>query len=135
MNKRVKIKKNRASRRKQEKMMLSTIVIIAASIVLAISVWIGIGSKSSLAEELEGLWIYDSVTSYEFDVDGHGMLHVQDRAFNFEYHVNGKTLTIDFEDEIVEDCEYKISFENEMLYMEGGKGTSGGVYELAKKDI
>ena len=110
---------------------------IAAVIIMIGGVSIfGLNKKSdNFAEKLEGLWIFDSVTSYEFDLENNGILHVSDKEFSFTYKVTGTELQIDFADEIVEDCVYDISIEGEMLYMEGKEGTSGGTYELMKKDI
>lgn len=128
-------KRKKVKKTSDKKYYISLLAIIVASIVLAAVFWISISRENAIAEKLTGLWIYDSATSYEFKEKETGILYVEDREYKFVFKIKGETLRIDFENENVLDCQYKIWFENEMLYMEGEEGTSGGVYELAKKDI
>ena len=156
MDKQEKIKMNREKHRKQEKT-----IIIVMSIVLVIAIVASVlltrPSKDSSQEvqnqetpntevsgqevqgleipELEGLWIHDSTTSYEFASDHTGILHVSEDAYHFEFTVNENSIQIDFADERVLDCEYGVSFENGYLYLEGREGTTGGIYELEKKEF
>jgi len=122
--------------RKKEKGITVILGIVAAVIIIG-GVFIFNSTKTSddVIAQLEGLWIFDSVTSYEFDLENNGILHVSEREFSFTYKVTGTELHIDFADEKVQDCVYAISIEGEMLYMEGKDGTSGGKYELMKKNI
>ena len=96
----------------------------------AINVVIAITIKPS--NELVGVWQYNEYTKYEFSEDGTGCLCADDVHYEYTYKLSGKKVTIDFEKDIVRDCDYTYSVENNELTLVGGKGTDGGTYKLKK---
>lgn len=133
MNKGEKIRKNRSKRRKNENRIILLICMIAVALgVTGLWAWNSNQQSTTLMAELEGLWIYDSVTSYEFDMNHGGALYLSDEKYPFEYKIRGNDAKIDFIDDVVMDCKYGISFENGYLILEGKDGTTGGIYRLEK---
>ena len=130
------IKEKHQKRRKQEKYIAIIFgILLFVGIAVSIIALKGSGNNEELTKEMQGLWIYDSITSYQFDAENKGVLRVEDQEYHFTYKVRRDKVRINFNDDIVKDCVYGVSFENGYLYLEGGKGTMGGVYELEKKDI
>lgn len=132
MNSQIRLRKNR--RRKQEKKLVVFSVIMALAVIIGAGVTI-LSSQRNHLDKLEGLWIYDSVTSYEFSSDNNGVMHVSEQNYNFSYKLKGNKLNIDFDSQSVHDCVYKINIEEDVLTIEGKRGTTGGIYELVKKDL
>lgn len=127
------IRKQRDKRRKQEKILVATITIVALAVVVLVGVII-FAAEREKKEQIKGLWIYDSTTSYEFASDNTGVMHIGEQNYRFSYRMGRYTIKIDFERETIRDCVYKVSIDEEILILEGKKGTTGGIYELAKKE-
>ncbi len=134
MDKRIQIRSKRNRRRKQEKILVTLIIVVAVVLFVLIGVSI-LGKDKIKADEIEGLWIFDSSTSYEFASDNTGIMHIGQQNYPFSYRLSRQLLKIDFDSESIYDCVYEISIDGDMMTIEGKKGTTGGVYELAKKDL
>lgn len=133
MGKHKSISSKRKQRRQKENRVLALVCTIIVVIVLGAVLFLNWYNKPQIsAEELEGLWICDSTTSYEFEKDGKGTLYADEREFLFTYKIKRKDVVIDFKDDVIRDCVYGISIDENMLYMEGKKGTTGGQFELEK---
>lgn len=134
MNQRIQIRSKRNKRRKQEKILVTSITVVA--VVLLVSVGFLFLAKDKVKmSEIEGLWIFDSSTSYEFASDNTGIMHIDQQNYPFSYRLSWQLLKIDFDSESIYDCVYEIFIDGDMMTLEGKKGTTGGVYELAKKDL
>lgn len=134
MDSRIKIRRQRNQRRKQEKILVTLIFVVA--VVLFVLIGVSFLAKDKVkASEMEGLWIFDSSTSYEFAADYTGIMHIGQQNYPFSYRLSRKLLKIDFDSESIYDCVYEISIDEDIMTLEGKKGTTGGLYELAKKDL
>ena len=128
------LRKKRNKRRKQERVIL--LGMIGVAVVITIVFWcLLLNNKEAKTKELAGLWIYDSVTSYEFTSDNKGVMHVSEQNFHFSYRLDNVRLRIDFENDSVQDCVYKFSIDGNILTIEGKRGTTGGIYKLVKKEL
>ena len=134
MDSRIKIRRQRNERRKQEKILVT--LIITVMVVLFVLIGVLFLTKDQVKiSKIEGLWIFDSSTSYEFAPDNTGIMHIGQQNYPFTYRLSRQLLKIDFDSESIYDCVYEISIDGDMMTIEGKKGTTGGVYELAKKDL
>lgn len=118
-------------KKKQKKLLL-----IAGAVVLlivGIIVWICI-SKGRSNAVMEGTWVYDAYTQYEFDDEGRGCMCLEDLHYEYTYTVTDKQLWLDFVDESVRDCVYEFSVKGDTLTLIGGEGTVGGEYELYRQE-
>lgn len=134
MDKRNQIRSKRNRRRKQEKILVTSITAAAVVLLVSIGVLFFVKDKVKMSE-IDGLWIFDSSTSYEFSSDNTGIMHIGQQNYPFSYRLSRQLLKIDFDSEAIYDCVYEISIDRDMMTIEGKKGTTGGVYELAKKDL
>lgn len=108
------------------------IAVIALAIVLVgliIFLIVGPGKQNNA---LIGTWKYDQYTEYEFYDNGKGCLCVDDVHYEYEYKISGDKLTLDFTEDVVRDCEYTFTVENNNLTLVGGEGTDQGTYKLNK---
>ena len=80
-----------------------------------------------------GLWQYDEYTKYEFNEDGTGCLCADDVHYEYTYKLSGDKVIIDFGNDVVRDCDYTYSVEEDTLTLIGGDGTDGGTYKLEKQ--
>lgn len=108
---------------------LMGIFIVIISVVLVFTVMY----FSKNENELVGTWVYDEYTQYVFEESGHGELLADDVSFDYTYKINGETLTLDFTEDVVRDCDYTFSVDGKKLTLKGGTGTDGGTYTLNKK--
>ncbi len=123
--------KKRAARwknRRNRKALLSVSVIIIAIVVIVICF-----SKKTDNNELIGKWSYNQYTAYEFSVNGHGYLCVDDVRYEYKYAISQQTLKLDFVEDIVKDCEYTFAIEGNLLTLIGGEGTDQGTYTLTRQ--
>ena len=87
-------------------------VIVLAIVLIGLIIFLIVGpSKQNNA--LIGTWRYDQYTEYE-------------------YKIAGDKLKLDFTEDIVRDCEYSFTVENNILTLVGGEGTDQGTYKLNK---
>ena len=124
-----KIVKKNSSRRNRTLMFTGLVVLILALIIISLFK----NDAGAQAKELKGTWIYSGNTSYTFNGRGKGSLDMIDVSLRFSYHVENGIISIDFEDNTVQDCQYRYSIDNDTLMLTGGEGTTGGEYILTKK--
>lgn len=106
-------------------------VIVLAIVLIGLIIFLIVGpSKQNNA--LIGTWRYDQYTEYEFHDNGKGCLCVDDVHYEYEYKIAGDKLTLDFTEDVVRDCEYTFTVENNNLTLVGGEGTDQGTYKLNK---
>ena len=89
----------------------------------------GLMSKSQF-DKLQGTWIYDEHTKYEFDGMGNGCMYYNTLEYEYKYSILQNIVSLDFEDNVVHDCEYEFSVDNGKLKLIGREGTAGGEYLL-----
>lgn len=114
------------SRRKKQ--ILVVVLIIMIAIVISLFTIL----KKSRNRELLGVWQYNQYTEYEFSEKGRGCLCVDDVHYDYKYNISGRTIRLDFADNIVRDCEYTFSIKGNVLTLVGGAGTDKGTYKLNK---
>lgn len=118
-------KKLTSDRKKKLIVKLSLILILVVVFLLIICL-----PKKDLS--IVGTWQYNEYTQYEFYEDGKGCLNVDDVRYEYVYKATGRTLKVDFTQNIVRDCEYSYSISGSTLTLIGGEGTDGGTYTLTK---
>lgn len=124
--------KQAPAKRKKQKIKPLFIAVIALAVILiglVIFLLVGPGKQNNA---LIGSWKYDQYTEYEFYDNGKGCLCVDDVHYEYEYKINGDKLKLDFTEDIVRDCEYTFTVENNNLTLVGGEGTDQGTYKLNK---
>ncbi|MBQ4283247.1 MAG: hypothetical protein IJB96_04890 [Lachnospira sp.] len=119
--------KKRKRRNNKAILMIAAVLIVIA---VVISLLIFGGNKNN--DVLVGTWRYDQYTAYEFNDDGTGCLCVDDVHYEYKYNISGDKLKLDFTEDVVRDCEYTFTVENEKLTLVGGEGTDKGTYNLNK---
>lgn len=76
--------------------------------------------------------LYDQYTKYEFNGFGEGCMCLEDTHYEYSYTVDKNTVSIDFKNEAVHDCEYTFEVTDNTLTLVGGERTTGGTYKLDK---
>lgn len=66
----------------------------------------------------------DKSCVYTFREDGSGELRLSDAPYRFRFTLSGRTLSIDFEAEVLTDCEYEVAYIDTGLELTAGKGTT-----------
>ena len=82
---------------------------------------------------VEGVWVYDQHTKYEFDGSGSGCMCLENLHYEYAYKITNDKLILDFEDDAVHDCTYSFEMDGNTLTLVGGEGTVGGTYRLKKE--
>lgn len=106
-------------------------VIVLAVVLVGLIIFL-IAGPSRQSNTLIGVWKYDQYTEYEFYENGKGCLCVDDVHYEYEYKISGDKLKLDFTEDVVRDCEYTFTVENNNLTLIGGDGTDQGTYQLTK---
>lgn len=119
--------KRRRQRRKRRLLLLTFVLIVAVITVIVIT----LANKPDT--KIIGVWQYDAYTKYEFHEDGSGCLCADDVHYEYTYKLSGDKVHIDFEEDVVRDCDYTYSVEENTLTLIGGDGTDGGTYKLKKQ--
>ena len=120
-------RKKRNTGKKTALFVMITVIIFAVAVLIVTQI-----SKKS--NDLVGTRVYDEHTQYMFEKDGTGKLIADDVAYDYVYFTKGEKLTIDFTEDIVRDCEYTFTIDdNGVLTLVGGDGTDGGIYMLNKQ--
>ena len=104
------------------------VIAIAAVVVLAVLFIGGVFSprtgsgrrtvdpaNTAYVSALKGSWKIDSITTYEFDGSGKGVMHTAVADYPFFYDATGDTLSVDFESEKAEDSEYRYTLSGDSL--------------------
>jgi len=127
---RIKARKIKQKKRRQKRI----ICLIILGFIILVAVLMGIMSIISRLDlnAVEGAWIYDAYTSYEFDGKGNGCMRLEELSYEYTYTVKDNKLTINFKDDSVRDCTYAFSIKDDTLTIIGGEGTVGGTYKLHK---
>ena len=111
------------------------IILLVTVITVNIFSLSGCGDKDSSAAVLNGTYVYDELTQYEFDGKGNGCMRLENEYhYEYKYSVSGDTLMLDFEADEVHDATYTFNLDNDKLTLTGGEGTTGGTYILTKKN-
>lgn len=100
-----------AVRQKKIQLGIITLLALAALIIGTVLLCKSCSSDKTLA----GTWDYDSITVYRFDHDGKGALELPNSSYVFTYKADGKTLSIDFEDESATDSIYTYTVSQDTL--------------------
>lgn len=115
---------------------MEAFIIIGVIVIFALSIFLIFyfhkGDTKGLLQ-LQGKWVYDEYTAYEFDGAGNGCMCFEDVHYEYTYTVDKNELKIDFKDDSVRDCSYTFQINDGLMIITGGEGTVGGVYELHKK--
>ena len=82
--------------------------------------------------EIIGTWRYDEYNQYTFNSDGTGFLMADDIRYDYSFSIDDGTLALNFQQDVVKDCEYEYDITDSGLTLIGGKGTDGGSYSLSK---
>ena len=117
----------RRQRRKRRLLLLTFVLIVAVITVIVIT----LANKPDT--KIIGVWQYDEYTKYDFNEDGTGCLCADDVHYEYTYKLSGDKVIIDFEEDVVRDCDYTYSVEEDTLTLIGGDGTDGGTYKLEKQ--
>ena len=124
----------RRTPKKRKRRNNKTTIIMIAAVLVVIAVVIALiafgGNKNN--DVLVGTWRYDQYTAYEFSDDGTGCLCVDDVHYEYKYKISGDKLELDFIEDVVRDCEYTFTVEENNLTFVGGEGTDKGTYKLSK---
>lgn len=119
----------RRQKRKRRILLLTFLLIVAVITVIVIA----LANKPDI--KIIGVWQYNEYTKYEFNEDGTGCLCADDVYYEYTYKLSGDKVSIDFEKDIVRDCDYTYSVENNTLTLIGGDGTDAGTYKLQRKQL
>jgi len=120
-------------RRKKQETRLIIGIVIGFIVLVSLIIMYTCGIIGSHPEELDGIWKYDDYMSFEFDGKKNGYMYLGDLEYDYRYKVRRNRLKLDFADEAVEDCVYKFDITGNNLTLEGGKGTTGGTYQLQRE--
>ena len=74
------------------------------------------------AADIEGVWVLDNITSYEFDGKGRGVIHTA-MDFPFSYSAENGELNIDVDTDDARDCRYDYTIDGIILTMNRGDAT------------
>ena len=81
-------------------------------------------------DPLRGVWMLDSVTTYEFNGHGRGTLRSSSRDYTFRYKLKDTQLDVDFKSEDARDADYTITVDEYNLVL---RSSTGRVYRLARQ--
>lgn len=114
---RVRMRQKQRIRRRRRRRIRRCMTGMLLLVMLVIVIWRG---AVLLLEKdpLEGLWVCDEVTSYQFDGKGNGELILPGKAHPFEYTLEKENVTLRFEEEISE-AVYQWKMEGETLIFTG----------------
>ncbi len=104
---------------------IASVTLVVAGIILFV-VLMGNSNKDAIA----GKWSFDQTTVYYFDGKGKGSLQLPLITYDFSYELTDKNVSIDFEDESVEDKTFLYSVSDDLLTLAGDDGIS---YTLTKE--
>lgn len=76
------------------------------------------GTPIESPEDVQGSWTLDGVTTYEFSDDSTGALKTDTDDLMFSYTVEGNVLSLDFENDSVNDASYACNIDGDTLYFD-----------------
>lgn len=133
-------RRRRAAIRRKKQMRRDLIVGVIALLVIVIGIVLIVkicSSDKTDNAKLNGIYVYDQYTEYEFDGKGNGCMCIdKTNHYEFTYRIEKDALYVDYALDYVTDCEYTLKLEDSKMTLIGGKGTSepGKTYELTKKE-
>lgn len=95
----------------------------------------GPADQTNSAEDLDvlqGVWVRNKTTNYEFDGQGHGNLGHGDHGHSFTYAIEGDVLTIRLGDSAKE-AVYSFALEDDVLTLTDKGATEGKAFTLTRK--
>lgn len=119
-------------KRKQRRRFIIFLTALTITLIIFAVLLLKPNSENKTADTLNGVWVYDQYTKYEFDGFGEGCMCLEDTHYEYSYIIDKNTISIDFKNESVHDCEYTFEITDNTLMLVGGKGTTGGTYKLNK---
>lgn len=128
MNRNTILRRKRWRRQRKRRIML--VVVFALVLTMTILSCTASGKEQKV---IEGIWVYDEYTKYEFDGKRNGCMYLDYLEYEYKYRVSGNKLSLDFKDERVHDCVYQFVIEKDVLKIIGKEGTTGGTYSLIKQ--
>lgn len=104
-------------------------VILVFIVIVTIAGFMIITNKT---DEFKGIWFVDSITSFEFDGKGNGILKVPTDEYKFTYKIDKNQIYMNYESEEATDASYEYSFQEDKLNLEGIDETTG-TYSFVKQ--
>ena len=92
----------------------------------------GQGGSAEEIDVLQGVWVLNKTTTYEFDGQGNGSLGHGDHGHDFTYTIKGDVLTIRLGDSGKE-AEYSFALEDDVLSLTDRSKTSAKPATLTRK--
>lgn len=108
---------------------LTILVVVIVLVGAAFFLKSGIGS-----DELKGTWAVDEITAYRFDGDGKGCMLLPEQELDFSYECEHGVLSIDYENEAVQDRKFRYHVNQNKLILEDGEGDELARFEFTRKD-
>ena len=84
-------------------------------------------------DELKGTWDLDHNTTYSFGGHGKGKLEMEQNSYLFKYTLKKGTLSVDFEDETLNDAVFTYSVEDGTLTLANENGTQWSLKKVDSK--
>lgn len=113
---------------------IAAVILIVLTVIIVTAVNHNNVKNADLRESLEGIWIYDESTKYEFDTEGKGGMYIGKTKYSYTFTIDDDELKMDFEDSAVHDAVYTFYVNGDKLKLIGGEGTVGGEYELSREE-
>ena len=126
------VKRIRKRKEKQTTHRMVLCGMIAALVVIIISLVLLAKDCSGGTDALAGTWDFDGTTIYFFDGSGSGAMELPSISYDFTYTIDGNKLMIDYANESVRDSTYEFTTSGDTLTLIGGESTVGGTYELKR---
>ena len=101
-------------------------------IFMVIIIMTGFMIITNKTDEFKGIWFVDSITSFEFDGKGNGILKVPTDEYKFTYKIDKNQIYMNYEREEATDASYEYSFQEDKLNLEGIDETTG-TYSFVKQ--
>ncbi len=125
---------HRKRKRRQRKIIfLCSVIVVLTTIII----WLIVTQliKSDDNTELQGVFVYDDNTQYEFDGEGNGCMCIENEYhYEYTYTINDVLIQMDFKAPEVHDAVYEYSLSDNILTLVGRDGTTGGTYKLTKAE-
>ena len=127
----------RRKRIRKQRAIFATVVVSILALLVLIIVLICKACSNDNLPSINGVYVYESNTEYEFDGKENGCMRITENGeeyhFEYTYKTKGNQLYIDFENEEVTDITYEYSLDGDKLTLVGKEGSAGGTYTLTKK--
>ena len=126
--------------KKKHKIIIIVLLICAIGVVILIAG--GLVIKENVVERnlikdensIVGSFRYNENVKYEFKANNYGALYDGNDKYKYTYTADNEVLTLDFQNEAVQDASYTYKLKDGTLILQGGEGTTGGEYVLKKEN-